>query len=73
MIHHIIENAKLKNIFLDSIGGYDDHLHCLISLNKDITIMDTMRLLKGESSNWINKEKCLKITLAGRTIIGWSV
>lgn len=60
MIHHIIENAKLKNIFLDSIGGYDDHLHCLISLNKDITIMDTMRLIKGESSNWINKEKCLK-------------
>ena len=59
MIAHILENAKLKNLHIDSIGGYEDHLHCLISLNKDISIKDTMRLIKGESSNWFNKEKLL--------------
>lgn len=51
LMAHIHENAKHKNILIDSIGGYDDHLHCLISLSKDISIKDTMRLIKGESSN----------------------
>lgn len=60
LIYHILENAKLKNILIDTIGGFDDHLHCLISISKEITIKDTMRLIKGESSNWINKEKLLK-------------
>ncbi len=57
---HILENAKIKNIYIDSIGGYADHLHCLISLNKDLSIKDTMQLIKGESSFWMNREKLIK-------------
>jgi len=52
---HIIENCKNKEIFLQSINGYTDHLHCLISLGKDQTIAKVIQLIKGESSFWINQ------------------
>jgi putative transposase len=52
---HIIENCKDKEIFLQAINGYTDHLHCLISLGKDQTIAKITQLIKGESSFWINQ------------------
>lgn len=54
---HIRENAKKKGIFIDHIGGYDNHCHCLISLGSEQTISKVMQLIKGESSFWINKNK----------------
>jgi len=51
---HITENCREKGIFLKSIGGYTDHVHCLISLGKDQTIAKVVQLIKGESSFWIN-------------------
>lgn len=57
---HIKENAKAKNIWIDTINGYNDHAHCLISLNKDQSISKVAQLIKGESSNWINKNKIIK-------------
>lgn len=55
IFQHIKENAKSKNIWLDSINGYKEHIHCLISLNKDQSISKVAQLIKGESSFWINK------------------
>jgi REP element-mobilizing transposase RayT len=55
VFQHIRENAKEKGIYLDFIGGYVDHIHCLISLGTDQTIEKIMQLIKGESSFWINK------------------
>ena len=57
VFQHIKENAKQKHIYLDSIGGHVDHVHCLLSLGTDQTISKTMQLLKGESSFWINQNK----------------
>jgi putative transposase len=57
IFRHISENAKAKGIWLDFIGGYHDHVHCLISMGKDQCIKDIMQLIKGESSHWINKQK----------------
>jgi putative transposase len=54
---HIKENAKNKNIYIDFINGYSDHVHCLISLGIDQNISKVMQLIKGESSFWINKNK----------------
>ena len=53
--NHILENAKLKNIWIDTINGYTDHLHCLFHLNADLSIAKALQLLKGESSFWANK------------------
>jgi putative transposase len=56
---HIIENCKEKQIFLQAINGYTDHLHCLISLGKDQTISKISQLIKGESSFWINRNNLI--------------
>jgi len=52
---HIIENCIKKDIFLQAINGYDEHLHCLISLKNEQSISKVSQLIKGESSFWINK------------------
>ena len=57
IINHIKLNAKAKNIYIDRINGYKDHLHCLFSLNADMSIAQAMLLMKGESAFWINKNK----------------
>jgi REP element-mobilizing transposase RayT len=57
VINHILSNAKLKNIYIDTINGYKEHVHCLISLNPDKSLSDVIQLIKGESSYWINKQK----------------
>ena len=60
MIRHILENARTKNINIDSINGYKEHLHCLISLAPDLSLAKVIQLIKGESSFWINKNKKTK-------------
>ncbi len=59
MCKHIMENCKEKDIYLQSINGYTDHLHCLISLKKEQSIAQVAQLIKGESSHWLNKEKLI--------------
>lgn len=53
---HIRENATSKNIYIDFINGYVDHVHCLISLKADQSIAQVAQLIKGESAFWINKQ-----------------
>ena len=57
VFNHIRKNARNKNIFIDFINGYHDHVHILISLNDDLSIGKIAQLIKGESSYWINKNK----------------
>ncbi len=58
---HMRKNAFNKGIFLDHIGGYTNHIHCLISLKGDQSISKICQLLKGESTYWINKTKITKV------------
>ena len=64
VFEHIRENAHGKNIHIDFINGYFDHVHCLISLGTDQTLEKIMQLIKGESSFWINKNKLTKTKFA---------
>ncbi|MBN8572042.1 MAG: IS200/IS605 family transposase [Ignavibacteria bacterium] len=57
---HILEYSKSKNIYVDRINGYVDHMHILISLSRDQTISKVMQYIKGESSHWINKNNLTK-------------
>lgn len=54
VFQHIKQNATEKGIWLDSVNGWQDHAHCLISLGKEQTISKVAQLIKGESSFWIN-------------------
>lgn len=57
LLAHIKENAKQKDIYLDSINCVSDHIHFLISLKGEQSISKVAMLLKGESSFWVNKNK----------------
>ena len=59
LFSHILENAREKGIHIDSINGYLDHVHCLIAVDADKSIAQTMQLIKGESSRWVNKNKLI--------------
>ncbi len=60
LFEHIRENARTKDIYIDFINGYTDHVHVLISLNADHNIAKTMQLIKGEASFWANKNNVFK-------------
>ena len=50
----IINNNGHKVI---AINGMPDHLHIFFGFRPDQSLSDLMRIVKGESSEWINKEK----------------
>lgn len=60
VFQHIKQNAKEKDIWLDSVNGYSDHAHCLLSLNKEQSISKVAQLIKGESSFWLNQNKLVE-------------
>ncbi|MDX6712552.1 MAG: REP-associated tyrosine transposase [Blastocatellia bacterium] len=60
VFHHVREGAAGNGTYLDYIGGYVDHVHCLISLRTNQTIEKIIQLIKGESSIWINKNRLVK-------------
>ena len=60
IINHMKKNAKSKEIYIDFINGDRDHIHCLISLNKDQNISKVIQLIKGQSSFWINNNNITK-------------
>jgi REP element-mobilizing transposase RayT len=61
VFQHIRENAKKKDIFLDFINGYWEHLHALVSLGTEQTISNIIKLIKGESSHWINQNNLIDL------------
>jgi REP element-mobilizing transposase RayT len=36
------------------VGGMPDHLHLLLSFGREVTLADTVKLLKGSSSRWVH-------------------
>lgn len=54
LFDHIRKNASSKQIHIDRMNGYFDHVHCLIWLKPTQSIHEIARLLKGESAYWFN-------------------
>ncbi len=52
-------------------NGVADHLHCLVGLPPTLAPAKVVNLLKGESSNWINKNNFLNEKFAWQE--GYSV
>jgi putative transposase len=61
VIFHILDTSRRKNIYIDHINGYYEHLHALISLGGKQNVSDIMQNIKGESSFWINKNKLTEL------------
>jgi REP element-mobilizing transposase RayT len=60
VFEHIHKNALNKDILMDIVNGYSEHVHCLFRLKNDQTISKVMQLIKGEASFWINSQKLIK-------------
>jgi REP element-mobilizing transposase RayT len=54
---YIIATTQNNGHKVLAINNMPDHLHLFIGLNPAQSISDLMRLIKGDSSEWINKEK----------------
>jgi len=55
IFEHIHKNALEKEIYMEIVGGHNNHIHCLFRLKNNQTIENVMQLIKGESSFWFNK------------------
>ena len=59
LLNHIKENAKSKEIYLDTIECVSDHIHILVSMKGEQSISKISMLIKGESSFWVNRNNLL--------------
>ena len=49
--------AKEHKAYLIAAGGVEDHVHLLLKTHPSFAIADTIKLIKGNSSKWINDQK----------------
>jgi len=57
LIRHLRESTRQQKIYLDHIGGGEEHFHCLISLGKEQTIAQIARMVGDESAEWLNENQ----------------
>jgi putative transposase len=55
LFKHVYDYAHSKRIRLISINGHADHVHILCALKSTQNISEVVKLIKGESSHWLNE------------------
>lgn len=61
LLQHIKDNSIKKNFYIDFQNCVNDHIHILINQHPDQKLSDVIRLIKGESSYWVNHNNLLKV------------
>ena len=61
---HLYKYSKEKGIYMKINYVNSDHVHAIINLPTNYTIEDVMKLIKGNSSFWINKKLNFKFSWA---------
>ncbi len=59
LINHIYQNCDKNAIHLIAVNCVEDHIHLLISLGRSQTLSQTVKMIKGESSKWLNDSNLL--------------
>lgn len=59
LFQHFREYFKLNKIHFDSIGIQPGQVHLLVGVRSDQKIDDIVKLIKGESSHWINSDNLI--------------
>ena len=54
---YITQIAQTHKHKMLAINNMPDHLHLFVGLNPNQSVSDMIRFIKGDSSEWINKEK----------------
>lgn len=71
LILHYKEYGKEKDIFVDTVNGDMEHIHLLIGMKPSQSSSGIVNALKGESSNWINRNRFIRSKFAWQR--GYSV
>lgn len=64
VLQHIQEKFDEINCPAQIVNGTSDHIHALFVLNSDKCVAEVIKMVKGESSHWINQHDFLKIKFA---------
>lgn len=59
--NHLKEYSREKGIYMKINNVYRDHVHSLIDLPGNICAEDAVKLLKGETSHWINQNRIIPV------------
>ena len=46
---------RAQGCALKAVGGMPDHVHLLVSLDKQVSMAETMRIVKANSSRWVHE------------------
>jgi REP element-mobilizing transposase RayT len=46
---------RAEGCVLDAAGGVTDHVHLLVSLDKQLSISEALRIIKASSSRWVHE------------------
>lgn len=57
-------NAQTHKGVLLQAGGIEDHVHLLLKTHPSFAIADTVKLIKGNSSHWINQNQKTSVKFA---------
>jgi REP element-mobilizing transposase RayT len=60
LFEHMRNHATDAGYNVDFINGVCDHVHCLISLNANQSLSAALKVIKGESSYWINENHLIE-------------
>lgn len=63
----ISDQFREQNCFLKAINGMPDHVHCLFRLNKQKSIAEIIKQIKGSSSHYVNKNNLIEQKFAWQT------
>lgn len=61
---HLEKYAQENNIRIESLAIQPDHVHLLVQLQSDQRVEDIPKLLKGESSHWLNSQDLLRVNFS---------
>lgn len=64
---HIWKYAEQNDIVLEALNVQPEHVHLLAELERDRKIEEIAKLLKGESSHWINENNIVRPKFSWQT------
>ena len=58
---------KESGCFLRIVNGMPDHVHCLFLLNREKSIAEIIKQVKGSTSHWVNEQDIISEKFAWQT------
>ena len=70
LYEHLLKNASENSILIQALNVQPEHVHLLVDLSRTCAIEEVAKLLKGESSHWINHNNIIQGKFSWQTGYG---